>query len=376
MARILLVTNDFEPKVGGIQSYLSGFTSHLAADKSHSLTVLASDWKGAGTIDAAAPYPVLRQPSMKLPTARVAHRMCDIIRAHGIDTVWFGAAAPLAVLADRARSAGASRIVASTHGHEVGWAQLPPTRNMLRHIGDNSDAVTYVSAFARSRTERAFGTRTLFSYLPAGVDSERFTPDADGRTELRRQLRLGGRPTILCVSRLVPRKGQDVLIRALPQIRATIPGTCLVLVGAGHYRARLRRLAKRVGVDEHVVFCGEVAESLLPNYFAAADVFAMPCRTRAGAWDVEGLGIVFLEAAAAGLPVIAGRSGGAPETVLEGRTGLVVDGRNVTDVASAVCRVLRDPDAAAVMGQRGRDEVLQNWQWARRAEPLVDLLST
>jgi phosphatidylinositol alpha-1,6-mannosyltransferase len=211
-------------------------------------------------------------------------------------------------------------------------------------------------------------------HLPPGVDTDRFRPDPASRAELRARYRLGQRPTVVCLSRLVPRKGQDMLIRALPSIRQRVDGAALVIAGGGPYLAALRRLAVRFRVSEHVTFTGGVPAAELPAYHAMADVFAMPCRTRGAGLDVEGLGIVFLEAAATGVPVIAGCSGGAPETVRHNKTGLVVDGRLVDQVADAVTGMLGDPDRAAAMGAAGRDWVTAHWRWDALAARLSDLL--
>ena len=163
MSRVLLVTNDFPPRPGGIQSYLGEFVGRLAADGSHSVTVYAPQWKGADAFDEkadAAGYHVVRHPgTLMLPGPAVERRMRRLIGEHGIDTVWFGAAAPLALLAQRARAAGATRVLASTHGHEVGWSMLPVARSVLRRIGDGTDVVTFVSRYTRSRFAPAFGPK-------------------------------------------------------------------------------------------------------------------------------------------------------------------------------------------------------------------------
>ena len=364
MTRTLLVTNDFPPRRGGIQSYLEQFVRRLAAAGDHDLTVYAPQWKGAEDYDRAAPFRIVRHPgTLMLPEPGVDRRMRGLIRDGGIETVWFGAAAPLALLAARARSAGAQRVLASTHGHEVGWSMLPGARSALRRIGDNTDVITYVSRYTRGRFASAFGPRAGLEYLPSGVDTERFRPDPAGRAELRDRYRLGERPTVVCVSRLVPRKGQDMLIAAWPQIRRQVSEAALVIVGSGPYEQHLHRLAEETGVAAQVVFTGAVPTAELPAHYAMADVFAMPCRTRGAGLDVEGLGIVFLEASAAGIPVVAGRSGGAPETVLDGETGQVVDGRDVDELAEVISGLLADPDRAQRMGQAGRQWVGREWNW-------------
>ncbi len=375
MTRVLLVTNDFPPRRGGIQSYLEEFVGRLTGMGSDTLTVYAPQWKGADAYDRAAAYQVIRHPgTLMLPGPPVDARMRRLIADHDIDTVWFGAAAPLALLAARARQAGAARVLASTHGHEVGWSMLPVARSALRRIGDTTDVVTFVSRYTRGRIASAFGPDAALEHLPPGVDTHRFRPDPGARSELRDRYGLGQRPTVVCVSRLVPRKGQDTLIRALPSIRRRIDGAALVIVGGGPYLATLRRLARRAGVAEQVVFTGGVPAAELPAHHALADVFAMPCRTRGAGLDVEGLGIVFLEASATGVPVVAGRSGGAPETVRDGVTGLVVDGHSVDEVVDAICRILADTDAATRMGVQGRRWVTEEWDWDTHAARLSQLL--
>jgi phosphatidyl-myo-inositol dimannoside synthase len=376
MTRVLLVTNDFPPRRGGIQSYLEAFVGELTKAGGHELTVYAPKWKGAAEYDTTADYRVVRHPTtLMVPEPTVAARMRGLIAEHDIETVWFGAAAPLALLAPLARSAGAARVVASTHGHEVGWSMLPLARTALRRIGDDTDVVTYVSGYTRGRFAAAFGPRACLERLSPGVDIERFAPDPVGRAELRARYALGDRPVVLCLSRLVPRKGQDMLIRAFGRIRQQVPGAALVIVGGGPYRDDLQKLARRSGVADDVLFTGGVAAEELPAHHAMADVFAMPCRTRGAGLDVEGLGIVYLEASACGVPVVAGRSGGAPETVRDGETGRVVDGTDVDAIAAAVSALLADPDTAAAMGAAGRDWVMQNWQWRTQGARLQRLLS-
>lgn len=377
MSRILLVTNDFPPRPGGIQCYLEELVTRIAAH--HDVTVYAPQWKGAEHFDAQAArtgYRVVRHPgTLMLPGPAVAQRMRRLIAEEAIDTVWFGAAAPLALLASRARAAGAQRVLASTHGHEVGWSMLPGARSVLRRIGDTCDVVTFVSHYTRSRFASAFGPAAALEHLPPGVDTDRFRPDPAARADLRARHNLGGRPTVVCVSRLVPRKGQDMLIRALPAIRRRVEGAALVIVGGGPYASTLRNLAAECAVVDAVTFTGGVPAAQLPAYYALGDVFAMPCRTRGGGLDVEGLGIVFLEASAAGVPVVAGRSGGAPETVLDERTGLVVDGRSVDQIASAITDVLLDESRAAALGAAGRQWATEHWRWDTLAGRMAELLT-
>ncbi|MCC3314645.1 glycosyltransferase family 4 protein [Nocardia africana] len=363
MGRTLLITNDFPPRPGGIQSYVHSLALRMPPED---LVVYAPRWRGDSHLrfDAQQPFPVVRHPTtLMLPTPLVLRRAAKLLRDEGCDTVWFGAAAPLALMSPALRRFGAERILASTHGHEVGWSMLPGARQVLRVIGDHTDVVTYVSKYTRRRFAAAFGARAALEYLPPGVDSTVFRPDPAARAELRARYGLGERPTVLCLSRLVPRKGQDMLILAMREIRRRIDGAVLVIAGGGPYEEKLRALVRSLDLEADVVFTGRVPAAELAAHHTIADVFAMPSRTRGAGLDVEGLGIVYLEASATGVPVVAGNSGGAPETVLEGRTGTVVDGRDERAVAAAVVDILSDPDAAARMGAAGREWVADQWRW-------------
>ncbi|TVT15839.1 glycosyltransferase family 4 protein [Amycolatopsis rhizosphaerae] len=377
MPRTLLVTNDFPPRPGGIQNYLDALARRLPPDD---LVVYAPSWHGSSgshpEFDAAAPFEVVRHPtSLMLPTPDVLRRARELLRSRDCESVWFGAAAPLALLARPLRAAGAERVVASTHGHEVGWSMLPGARQALRRIGDTTDVLTFVSKYTRGRFASAFGPMAGLEYLPSGVDTDFFRPDEAARAEIRARHGLGDRPTVVCVSRLMPRKGQDMLIRALTQVRRTVPDAALLLVGGGPYRETLSRLASELGLTRDVVLTGSVPWQELPAHYVAGDVFAMPSRTRGGGLDVEGLGLVYLEASASGLPVIAGNSGGAPETVLEDVTGHVVDGRDVTRLAETLVPLLQNPVRARKMGEAGRSWVREHWRWDVLAARLSRLLT-
>ncbi|TDC78993.1 glycosyltransferase family 1 protein [Micromonospora sp. KC606] len=373
MSRTLLITNDFPPRPGGIQS----FVHHLATRQpAGSVVVYASSWRGAATFDAEQPFPVVRERTrVLLPTPLVARRAARLAREHGCDRVWFGAAAPLGLLAaGLRRRAGVRRVVALTHGHEVGWAALPAARAALRHIGRGADVVTYLGDYTRVRLEKALHGVTTLRRLAPGVDVDTYHPAVDG-DPVRVRLGLADRPVVVCVSRLVPRKGQDTLIRALPEIRRRVPDAALLVVGGGPYRAALEKLARQAGVERDVVFTGSVPEAELPAHYAAGDVYAMPCRTRNRGLDVEGLGIVYLEASASGLPVVAGDSGGAPDAVREGETGYVVRGRDVAQLADRVATLLADRDLARQLGAAGRAWVEKEWRWETQAERMADLLA-
>ena len=367
--RTLVVTNDFPPRPGGIQAFVHALARRQPPGE---VVVYAPAWKGAAAFDAAQPFPVVRHPtSLMLPGPAVLRRARDLARVEGCDTVWFGAAAPLALLA---RPLGLPRAVASTHGHEVGWARLPGARQALRRIGSDVDVVTCLGEYTRRRLAPALGPRARLETLASGVDTAVFRPGSGGE-QVRRRYALSDRPVVVCVSRLVPRKGQDVLVRALPQLRRRVPGTALLLVGGGPDQQRLRRLAAAHGVTDHVVLTGSVPWEQLPAHYDAGDVFAMPCRTRRAGLEVEGLGIVFLEASATGLPVVAGRSGGSPDAVRVGETGHLVDGRSENQLVDAVAGLLLDPDRARALGAAGRRWVERDWRWDVVALRLRELLT-
>lgn len=375
-ARVLLVTNDFPPTVGGIQSYLRDFVAELVQRcGAQSVVVFAStqDPSQAAAWDIAQPYKVVRWPKrVMLPTPAVRARMMELIRAESIDVVWFGAAAPLGLLAGAARTAGARRVVATTHGHEVGWAKVPGAARALREIGKQVDVVTYISEYTRVRLEPAFGPGPAYVALPSGVDTARYVPlGLEDRKKVREYFGLGvDSPLVLCASRLVKRKGQDCLIRGFGAVRAEFPDAELVIVGEG---AQRRRLEKMAAAQPGVRFLGRVGDAELAELVAAADVFAMPARTRLCGLDVEGLGIVYLEAQACAVPVVAGDSGGAPETVTE-RTGIVVDGRDGEQLRTALCRLLGDADLRRRMGRCGRMHVAERFSWTVLGDRLVELL--
>lgn len=372
MQRTLLITNDFPPRIGGIQSYLYELAHRLPPDR---LVVMASDYPGARDFDRQQAFTVVRYPTrVLLPTPGAIRGAVELIRSHRIDAVWFGAAAPLGLMAPALRRAGIRHIVASTHGHEVGWSMLPGSRQMLRQIGGYADVVTFVSRYARGRIAAALGPMAALEPLSPGVDASRFRPDPQARGRLRAHYGLGSAPTVVCISRLVARKGQDMLIAAWPQVLRAVPEARLVIVGGGRDEARVRRLAAGSTARAAITLTGRVPHDELPAYYPIGDVFAMPCRTRGGGLDVEGLGIVFLEASACGLPVIAGDSGGAPETVLQGVTGQVVSGTAVPALADALVRLLGNPVLAEQWGAAGRRWVQERWTWQASADRLAALL--
>ncbi|MEO3752190.1 glycosyltransferase family 4 protein [Streptomyces sp. B6B3] len=383
MRKTLIVTNDYPPRPGGIQIFLHTLAQRLDPRQ---VVVYVSDWtrddetrRAAERFDAEQPFPVIRdRAGMLLPTPRVAKRAAELLKEHGCTGVWFGAAAPLALMAPTLRAAGAEQLVATSHGHESGWAGMPGTKRLLRRIGEHTDTITYLGEYHREKISRVLTPEAAsrMVQLTPGVNEKTFHPDAGGKA-LRAELGLSDRPVVVCVSRLVPRKGQDTLIRSMPHILRAEPDAVLMIVGGGPYRGALEKLAHKTGVADSVRFAGEVSWEDLPAYYGVGDVFAMPCRTRLGGLDVEGLGIVYLEASATGLPVVCGDSGGAPDAVIDGETGWVVRGSGEAapaETAERIVALLADPELRRRMGERGRAWIEENWRWDLLAERLDGLL--
>jgi phosphatidyl-myo-inositol dimannoside synthase len=371
--KVLVVTNDFPPRLGGIESFVFTLCGSLPSSE---VVVFTARMPGAREVDRAVDYPVVRDRSRVLvPTPRVGRIVRSTAREYGCDRVLFGAAAPLGLLAPGLRRAGIRRMVALTHGHEVWWAALPGPGGALRRIGDAVDVLTYVSEYCREHISPALSDAAAARMvrLSPEVDVGRFTPQVDG-AEWRRRWRLGDRPVVLSAGRLVARKGHDTMLRAWPQVLSACPDAVLIIVGDGPMRPFLQRAVRRQGLSASVRMVPGVPWSQMPGVYAAADVFALPCRTRLRGLQPEAFGIVFLEAAASGLPVVAGASGGVPETVLDGQTGYVVPPRDLDQLVRRVVSLLSTPATAAAMGARGRREVSARHASGRSARVLRDLL--
>jgi phosphatidyl-myo-inositol dimannoside synthase len=368
--KTLLVTNDFPPRVGGIQRTLAALVGELPPER---VAVLCPAWDGAEAFDANAPYRVFRQPERFLwPTPGVARRVEAAVRAVGAEVVLFGATYPLGLLGPRLSRQG-TPYLAAAHGFEYWLSVAPGSHSLVRRATGRAARVPVMcSEFIARVVRTAVPDGVPVSVLYPGADVDAFHPDLPFE-DIREAHGVAGRPLVVCVSRLVPRKGQDALIRAMGSVRGRVPDAALLIVGGGPYRKALETLAAD-SPPGAVAFAGEVSERDLPRYYRAGDVFAMPCRTRRAGLEVEGWGNVFIEAAACGRPVIAGDSGGAREALVDGVTGLLVDGSNVGAVADAVVSLLEDPERARGMGAAGRARVERHYAWPRATEQLAGWL--
>jgi phosphatidyl-myo-inositol dimannoside synthase len=367
--RTLLVTNDYAPRVGGIQRTLEALVRCLPPDR---VAVLCPNAEGGGAFDEAAPYAVYRQPERFLwPVPDVRRRLHETVRAFGAEVVLFGAVYPLALLGPSLAETG-TPYLAAAHGFEYWLSIAPGPHALVRRASSRAARVPVMcSAFIARVVRTAVPDDVPVSVMYPGADLEAFRPDLpyEDLTELHG---VADRPLIVCVSRLVARKGQDVLIRAMPRIRREVRDASLLIVGDGPDRHRLERLA--ADTDGSVAFAGQVSEADLPRYYRAGNVFAMPCRNRLGGLEVEGWGNVFLEAAACARPVVVGDSGGARESLVPGETGLLVNGSDPVEVAGAVGSLLADPERADAMGRAGRERVERAFGWSRAAEQLAGWL--
>ena len=372
MITTLVVTNDFGPRSGGIETFIHGLLAQASKNQQRNFVVLTSRQDPQGEVIAFDQkmweenrIKVVRDTAkVLLPTRRLAKAATDLFVAHKCENVIFGASAPLGLLAKSLRKAGAKHIVALTHGHEVWWARMPLFSAALRRIGAQADQMTYLGEFTRGAVANVLlrEDHSKLVHLPPGVDLTRFTPGIKS-VELQKKWGIVDAPVIVSIGRLVARKGSDQLIKAMPEVLQQFPKSKLLLVGTGNYQKRLEKSVRNLKVQDSVIFAGRVEHELLPDYYRLGDIFAAPCRSRYGGLEVEGLGIVYLEASACGVPVIAGKSGGAPDAVLDGKTGLLVNGRDHREVGAAVIKLLSDQLLRQKMGADGRVWMEQLWSW-------------
>jgi phosphatidylinositol alpha-1,6-mannosyltransferase len=368
--KVLLITNDLGPRAGGIETFVLGLIEGLPKN---SLIIYTSSQKGDKAFDEQllekfGAVVIRDRAKILLPTPRIISKAVKILKQTQIKNVWFGAAAPLALMAGKLRSAGASNVIALSHGHEVWWAKIPILKSLLKKIINDVNYLGYLGDFTKKEIIKISNQPQKFLQIAPGIDTEHFAP-RKAREDLIEKYNLAGRRVIVSVGRLVHRKGQDELVNAMPRILEQFPDAILLLIGEGPIKHMLFNSAKQLGVLPKVVFAGRVSHHDLPDYICLGEVFAMPVRSRFSGLEVEGLGIVYLEASACGLPVVVGNSGGAVDAVLDKKTGLLVDGTKCEQIADAICELLANPERAKQMGQAGRGWVINNWQlsnWSKK----------
>ena len=363
MKKFLVITNDFGPRIGGIESFVNSLVERMPRGE---VLVYTSSQEGQEEYDRRLGdefgIQVIRDPyKVLLPTPLVVRRIQKVIEKTGTQFIWFGASAPLALMADSLRKPGIEKIVATTHGHELWWVKAPITRKLFKRIVKSVDVITYLGDFIGSQLKNVVPPeqRVKFVKLAPGVDHAHFVKSAN-TDDLRNKHDLDGKRILISVGRLVPRKGQDRLIQVMKNLGSDVH---LLICGHGEYEKDLKTLARNLGLSERVHFLGKVSYADLPRYLSLAEIFAMPARNRLGGLEVEGLGIVYLEASSCSLPVIVGNSGGAPDAVIPGVTGYIVDGNNLEEIERSISELLSNPEQAAQMGIEGRNWIEREWTW-------------
>jgi phosphatidyl-myo-inositol dimannoside synthase len=372
----LLVTNDFPPKIGGIQSYLWELWRRLPDGEA---VVLTTAYEGAEEFDRLAPMPVIRTKArLLLPTRALERQILELAEKYGTDLVVLDPALPVGWLGPRLKAQGL-RYAVVLHGAEVTVpGRLPAAKQVLSRVLRNADHVIAAGGYPLAEGEHAAGRLLAATVIPPGIDIERFTPVGPDTTPAKLRAELGlpeSVPLIVSTSRLVPRKGRDVLIRAADLLREEFPGLCVAISGTGRDLDRLRKIAAR-HPEVDVRFLGRLSDDELADLYRAGDLFVMLCRNRWAGLEQEGFGIVFLEAAASGLAQVAGLSGGSHEAVLDGVTGVVVDRpNNVRSAADAIGALLRNPDQRAAMGTASRQRAVAECTYDLLAERLMKTLA-
>jgi phosphatidyl-myo-inositol dimannoside synthase len=365
----LLVTNDFPPKIGGIQSYLYELWRRLPPDET---TVFTTHYDGDAAFDAQQRFRIVRAEEKVLwPKAKIAERAWRLAHEVDADVVFVDPMLPIGAIGDR----GDVPYVVIGHGAEVSfWGRVPPMSLEARRVLRGAAGVVAAGTFPAREMVRSAGRALPTLVVPPGVDVDRFRPPGPGEREATRE-RFGlpaDRPVVLGLSRLVPRKGFDVLIDAVARLDIDVH---LAIGGSGRDRQRLERRAHARRIEHRVHFLGRVHDAELPALYGAADVFAMLCRAdRWAGLEAEGFGVVFLEAAGCAVPSIAGRGGGSHEAVVDGETGFVVEPRDVTAVRDALVRLIVDDGLRRTMGDAARRRVVDEFRYediVRRLVPLT-----
>jgi phosphatidylinositol alpha-1,6-mannosyltransferase len=364
----LLVTNDFPPKLGGIQSYLYELWRRLPPSETYVLTTAYDD---AAAWDAQQGFQIERVRSrFMLPTPPIARRVDAMARDVGADVIFLDPVVPLGLVGPHLHAAP---YVVIAHGAEVTVpSRLPGSGRLVRRVLRGAAGVVAAGEYPATVAHRVAARPIPTLVVSPGVDADRFRPLSAGhRDAMRRRLGVApDRPVVLGLSRLVPRKGFDVLIDAVAGLDHRVQ---LLIGGTGRDATRLARRAVDRGIAGRTRFLGRVPDADLPDVYGSADVFAMLCRERWAGLEAEGYGIVFVEAASCGVPVVAGRSGGSHEAVVDRETGFVVDPRDVTAARRALERLLGDADLRERLGANARERAVDQLTYERQVARLLPL---
>jgi phosphatidyl-myo-inositol dimannoside synthase len=372
--RLLEITNDFPPMLGGIENYTYSLVNRWPSED---VMVIAPEVPGAAELDRTLDYEVVRIPSGRvlLPTRRLVRMAADAARRHRADMIHFSSPFPVAFLGPRLLEETGIPYAVTLHGSElVCWGSLPASGALMRRSLERASVLLPVSSFTARAARRLVPKRTPpCIVVTPGVDCDRFAPTPGAGAPSASRPKQG--PVVVSVSRLVVRKGPATLIRAMPSVLERIPEARAVIVGDGPDRQRLERMAEGLGVGRCVRFAGPQPWHDVPRFYRAADVFALPTRERFGGLETEGFPLVYLEAAACGLPAVAGEAGGVRDAVVDGVTGYVVDGRSAGKVAATLVRLFEDPGHARQLGEQGRYRAESQFSWDHVAARFQAVLS-
>jgi len=373
--KILLVTNDLGPHTGGIESFILGLLGEMDGSQVviYTSCEIGSEEFDKGLAQKFGVVVIRDRAKVLLPTPRINRAVAQVMKDYDARVIWFGAAAPLGWMSGHLRRSGAKRIVALTHGHEVWWSKLWPFSLVMKTMAGQIDALGYLGEFTKRAMMKAVGDSTEMVRIAPGISIDHFTPGPKS-ADLAKELGVENKELVLCVGRLVHRKGQDRLIEAMPRVLKSIPNAALLIVGEGPRRDVLEKLVAKHNLEGAVRIVGRLSYDKLPEVIRLGDVFAMPSRSRFFGLEVEGLGIVYLEASACGVPILAGASGGAPDAVLEGETGLVVDGKNTDAIADSIIKLLNDAPLRQRMSVRGRQWAAEEWNWSHWGREFTQML--
>lgn len=367
--RRLLITLGFPPAVGGMQRYLYQRCQAVGRGE---IIVLAPQTAGWREFDAQQPFPIHRWSSF-LGQVPIIKRLLQLIlplfhalslyHRQGFDWVECGQPLPFGLIALLLKRVFGIPYLVWAYGNDILRPQRYPfLRRLLCLVLSNADGVVAISQSTKREIVRLGLNPDRIAVIPPSVDTQRFHPQIDGSQVVTRH-RLQGKRVILTVARLVERKGIDMVIRAMPKVFEAIPNVVYLVIGIGPYQGKLERLARELGLEGRVIFVGRVPDEELPYYYNTCDLFVLVSRTLADKGEIEGFGIVFLEAGACGKPVIGGRGGGTSEAIEEGVTGLLVDPLDVNEIANAIIRVLQDEELARRLGENGRRRATNQPDW-------------
>lgn len=355
--RLLEITNDFPPTLGGIESYVYSLTRRWEPDR---VTVLTRWTPGSDEFDSTLGFDVIREPvGTLLPTRQLLRKAATLIEERSVDVIHFATPLPLGVMGPKLlRSHGIPYAVTVNGAEFVLPASLLIGRQLLKRAMTDAAVVLPYSAFLKREVQKIFPSGPPIESVPPGIDPERFPENLEPAFQSP-----SGGPVIVSAGRLIARKGSVQLLEAFVQVLERHPDTHVLFVGGGPELKKLRRLAAERHLGSSITFVGSQPWESIPGFLASADIFALPVRERFGGLETEGFGIVFLEAAAAGLPSIGGNVGGVPDAIVDGETGLLVDGRDPNSIAQALLRILNDPEEGRRLGKAGRERVMNEFTW-------------